>query len=279
MMIETGDSSFHRRIPSPTLARMNRPRNQIPWNKILAIVLFVALIGYVLARPSLERWWGVSLPSLTESSGTTQPERPTADSAPSQSRPTESDPAERTSRETSPEALPDLAPPKTTRKEPAPPAATNSPSKPDPFTVPTAKKPASSGKAAPPKFELKKLGKGDLESPAGLVYSPGPSGEHRVDHVMRHSKDEPSRPQHGVFNGSRDEILKLLDDAYQLIKQNSRQVNKQSDGNRTEYTVRFDRAIGYEGGRSGMRNNFPKVNRLRLVLEDGKYVVTAYPVK
>jgi hypothetical protein len=248
---------------------MNRPRNQIPWNKILAIVLFVAVIGYVLARPTLERWWGVSLPSLTESSGTTETERQAADSAPSQSAPNK----------TTPELQPEIAPPQTTRKEPAPPAATNSPSKPDPFTVPAAKKPASSGKTAPPKFELKKLGKGDLESPAGLIYSPGPQGEHRVDHVMRHSKDEPSRPQHGVFNGSRDEILKLLDDAYQLIKQNSRQVNKQSDGNRTEYTIRFDRAIGYEGGRSGMRNNFPKVNRVRLVLEDGKYVVTAYPVK
>lgn len=263
---------------------MNRSRNQIPWNKILAIVLFVALIGYVLARPTLERWWGVSLPSLTESTGKTQQERPTADSSPSQSRPNESNPAEAspgdtTSSEPTLEALPELAPPQTTRKESASPAATNSPSKPDPFTVPAAEKPTSSGKAAPPKFELRKLGKGDLESPAGLIYSPGPSGEHRVDHVMRHSKDEPSRPQHGVFNGSRDEILKLLDDAYQLIKQNSRQVNKQSEGNRTEYTVRFDRAIGYEGGRSGMRNNFPKVNRLRLVLEDGKYVVTAYPVK
>jgi hypothetical protein len=257
---------------------MKRPRNQIPWNKILAIILFAGLISYVLARPSLERWWGVSLPSLTESAGTTQPERPTADSAPSQSRPTESDPTERTSSETLPEALPELAPAKTDRKDPAPSAATNSPSKPDPFAVP-AKKPTPAGKTAPPKFELKKLGQGDLESPAGLVYSPGPSGEHRVEHVMRHSKDEPGRPQHGVFNGSRDEILKLLDDAYQMIKQNSRQVSKQSEGNRTEYTIRFDRAIGYEGGRSGMRNNFPKVNRVRLVLEDGKYVVTAYPVK
>jgi hypothetical protein len=248
---------------------MNRPRNPIPWNKILAIALFACVIGYVLARPTLERWWGVSLPSLTENLEAPQPERPTADSAPKNDAPGEVTSSTNT----------EQIAPQDTAKETAPPTSTNSSTKTDPFKVPAAKKPTSSPKTAASKFELKKLDKGRLESPAGLIYSPGPQGEHRVDHVMRHSKDEPSRPQHGVFNGSRDEILKLLDDAFQMIKQNSRQVSKQSDGNRTEYTVRFDRAIGYEGGRSGMRNNFPKVNRLRLVLEDGKYVVTAYPVK
>lgn len=248
---------------------MNRPRKPIPWNKIFAIVLFACMIGYVLARPTLERWWGVSLPSLTENLETTQTETSAADSAPRDNPPIEVTSNSKSKR----------LEPQDSLKETAQPTSSNSTTKSDPFSVPATNKPTTAPKTAASKFELKKLDKGRLETPAGLVYSPGPQGEHRVEHVMRHAKDEPSRQQHGVFNGSRDEILKLIDEAFQMIKQNSRQVSKQSDGNRTEYTIRFDRAIGYEGGRSGMKNNFPKVNRLRLVLEDGKYVVTAYPVK
>lgn len=248
---------------------MNRTRNQIPRNKLLAIVLLVGVIGYVLARPSLERWWGISLPSLTETVETTKVSRPATDGFPGQS------PVSTTSDD---QAESDWD------QDPVPPTKSKAPAKPDPFQIPAAKKPTPppktpSPKTPPAQFELKKLERGRLQSPAGLIYSPGPQGEHRVDHVLRHAKDEPGRPKHGVFSGSRDEILQLLDEAFLMINQNSRQVSRQADGDRIEYTIRFDRAIGYEGGRSGMRNNFPRLNRLRLVLEDGNDVVTAYPVQ
>ncbi len=129
------------------------------------------------------------------------------------------------------------------------------------------------------KWEWRQLDRGRLQSPAGLIYGRGPQGEHRVDHVLRHSQDDPGRPVHGVFGGSRDEIFQLLDEAYRLIGQKSKRVTKQVEGDRTEYTIRFDQAIGYEGGRNGQRNNYPKVNLLKLILEDDESVITAYPIR
>lgn len=248
---------------------MNQTSNQVPWNKLLAIVLFVGLIGYVLARPALERWWGIALPSLTEDLKTSQAGPPAA---------------EGTSRSSS-EAPPSSK--QTGRDRPQDPAPANKPNPPgkaDPFEIAPPKKTTNPPKPAPrekgpAKFELKKLEAGRLQSPAGLIYSPGPQGEHRLEHVMQHAKDEPGRSRHGVFVGSQEDILQLIDEAYLLVRRNSRQVSRQADGDRMAYTIRLERAIGYEGGRSGKRNNYPRLSRLRLVLEDGNQVVTAYPVE
>ena len=259
-------------------------RPAISWNKLLAIALFVLLVGYIVGRPTLERWWGIELPSLVETGSSPRPDE-------AGSKRDGGLAAEATERTAPP---PDLA-----GNESAPPSAASQRSNSRPTgTPPAGATPAASGKAKDPfavpprtaskenttpereaKWELRTIDRGRLLSPAGLIYARGPQGEHRVDHVMRHAEDDPNRPQHGVFNGSRDDILQLLDEAYQLIQQNSKRVNKQAEGDRIEYTIRFDRPIGYEGGRSGKRNNNPQVNRLRLVLEDGKSVITAYPVR
>ena len=66
------------------------------------------------------------------------------------------------------------------------------------------------------------IGRTQLQSPAGLIYGMGGGGEHRVDHVMRHAKDDPSRPSHGVFDGDKESILRLIDEAYEMVKGNSR---------------------------------------------------------
>lgn len=267
-------------------------RTEIPWNKLLAIVLLVLLVGYVVARPTLERWWGVELPALVggpdPAANQTGP-NPQAEFGPEQ--PAGERPLELNKRAPSGGAAPATQPtavePRGQRSNPpgggagpAESAAERSGSEKDPFQIP----PRASGKAGKAiesagKWELKPIDRGRLLSPAGLIYARGPQGEHRVDHVMRHAEDDPNRPQHGVFNGSREEILQLIDEAYQLIQQNSKRVNRQSEGDRTEYTIRFDRPIGYEGGRNGKRNSYPQVNRLRLVLEDGTSVITAYPVR
>ena len=64
---------------------------------------------------------------------------------------------------------------------------------------------------------LRSVGGNKFESPEGLLYTMGPRGEHRVDHVLRHGRDMPERPVHSVFDGDRNEILALIDEALSLI--------------------------------------------------------------
>ena len=129
------------------------------------------------------------------------------------------------------------------------------------------------------KFELKELNRNKYESPEGLIYAMGPRGEHRIDHILRHAKDNQSRPVHSVFEGDKDLILRTIDEAYALIKASSNRVRSSREGNRIEYTVDMKRRIGFEGGQKGKRNNFPQLKRLKLILQNENYVVTAYPYR
>ncbi len=106
----------------------------------------------------------------------------------------------------------------------------------------------------------------------------GGGGEHRVDHVMRHAKDDPSRPSHGVFDGDKESILRLIDEAYEMVKGNSKYVKTVPSQGRTEYTISMGRVIGYEGGQKGKRNNHKPLKSIRLIL-DGEQVITAYPYR
>jgi len=123
------------------------------------------------------------------------------------------------------------------------------------------------------------LGRKRLQSPAGLVYGVGPEGENRVDHVLLHAEDDPSRPVHSVFDGTRDEIFETIDQAWLLAKAGGRGVEKSVEDDRTVYTVYMNRTIGYEGGQSGKRKDFPMLNRLRLVIEDNNHLISAYPFR
>ena len=121
--------------------------------------------------------------------------------------------------------------------------------------------------------------KSRLRSPAGLIYGEN-RGEHRVDHVMRHGKDDPSRPVHSVFDGNKDEILRMIDEAYEQVKSNSGRVKKTPDKRlnfRAKYLIDMKRKVGYLGGKRGKRENFPARNKIALVLDNEKFVVTAYP--
>lgn len=135
---------------------------------------------------------------------------------------------------------------------------------------------ASSAKR-PAKF-LVSLGNNKFKSPAGLVYGMGGGGEHRVEHVMRHAKDDASRPSHGVFGGDKESILELLDEAYELIKNQSRYVKSERSRGNTAYTVSMGRVIGFEGGQKGKRSNHKPLKSIRLIL-DGDMVITAYPYR
>ncbi len=118
----------------------------------------------------------------------------------------------------------------------------------------------------------------DLQSPAGLLYGMGGGGEHRLDHVMRHARDDLSRPAHGVFDGDQTTILKLIDEAYQMVKDKSKYVKAESSQGNQEYTISIGRKIGFEGGEKGQRSKNRPLRVLRLIL-DGNRVITAYPFR
>lgn len=129
-----------------------------------------------------------------------------------------------------------------------------------------------------PKFQLRKNGF-VMESPAGLTYYVGNRGENRISHVMRHAEDNLSRPVHGVFSGTEEEIFALIDEAYQLSQAKSRWVEKKVEGDRVVYSVDMRRPIGYKGGKNGKRDGNPELTVLRLVVEKGNRVITAFPYR
>ncbi len=122
--------------------------------------------------------------------------------------------------------------------------------------------------------------RGSKISPAGLEYTRTGHGEHRTDHVLRHAVDIPDRQgSHGVFAvDSDEEVFALIDEAYELIKQDSDRVDKEpsrGDGKQA-YVVDMKRKIGFRGGQSGRRSGNPPLTRIKLVLADNR-VITAYP--
>lgn len=118
-----------------------------------------------------------------------------------------------------------------------------------------------------------------LVSPAGLVYRSGSAHGHRLKHVIQHAQEDLSKPIHGVFIGSQTDILRLIDEAYELSQQRGPpDVEQKQERGRTVITVNLKRKIGYTGGEAGQRDDQPPCRKLKLVLED-KNVITAYPVK
>ena len=124
---------------------------------------------------------------------------------------------------------------------------------------------------------LEPAGGKNLKSPAGLIYTGGKS-EHRSDHVLRHASDIPDRAgSHGVFDANGDDVFRLVDEAYGLVKRNSLQVKTTpAENGKTEYVIDLHRKIGYLGGKTGNRKNNPSLERVKLILADDR-VITAYP--
>ena len=115
-------------------------------------------------------------------------------------------------------------------------------------------------------------------SPAGLLYTPGSQEGHRLKHVEKHTRDEPSRPgSHGVFDGGMEAAVKFIDQAYERAKSGKSGVTTEEEDGRTVYTVSMGTRVGYVGGRDGNRKNKPMARRIRLVL-DGNRVITAFPL-
>ncbi len=180
------------------------------------------------------------------------------------------------SKTTSPKAdptKPPLAKPTTNvASQPATPPLPNKTTSPPPKpTRPTTTTPPAEPEQ-PKLGVLTPAGRGRFESTAGLVYS-----QYRIDHVMEHSRDDPDKPSHGVFDGAKDEIFALIDEAYELAKKKGPpQVVIADEGDRTTYTVNLNRKIGHGGGQSGNRRRNPPLKFVKIVLE-GDEVITAFP--
>lgn len=126
---------------------------------------------------------------------------------------------------------------------------------------------------------LEEVGRGAYRTPAGLRYTRGSEHGHRIAHVLAHSVDEPNQPgQHGVFDESDPaSLLLLIDEAYeQALSGKSTKSKKEED--RIVYNVDLNRRIGYVGGTSGKRRDYPSANGMRLVIE-GDRLITAFPVR
>ena len=118
----------------------------------------------------------------------------------------------------------------------------------------------------------------NLRSPAGLIYGMGRGGEHRTEHVLRHAHDQPDRRgNHGVFNAKGDDVFRLIDEAYELVKSGSRQVKSENSRGNMAHVIDMKRKIGFKGGQSGKRAGYPSLYKIKLILADGNRVITAYP--
>lgn len=133
-------------------------------------------------------------------------------------------------------------------------------------------------KSPPALGELREVRNLVFESTAGLRYVPGSADSHRLKHVMQHAKDDLSKSKHGVFEGAEDEILAVIDKAYEEAKKGGKDVRKSQQDERTVYIVNLGRKIGYVGGSFGKRDGNPDCHYLQLVLED-ENVITAYPTR
>ena len=126
---------------------------------------------------------------------------------------------------------------------------------------------------------LREIRRNVFESTAGLHYVPGSADDHRLRHVMQHAEDDLTKPIHGVFEGDRDQILAVIDEAWQKAGKADSDVRSEKQNDRRIYTVNLRRRIGYMGGSEGERKSNPECRYVRLVLENQNIVVTAYPVK
>ena len=98
--------------------------------------------------------------------------------------------------------------------------------------------------------------------------------------MLHHTKDDRSKPVHGVFTVDAKDIFPMIDEAYKLVKAKSRKVLKtkpESGTDKIAYDVEMDRKIGYKGGRTGSKDKHLTV--LRLVLDKGIRVITAFPAR
>lgn len=229
------------------------------------IAIAILLGGYSLLRPTINEATGLNLPGLPATQVVDTPadqmaDKPLADASVKSERPTS--PNGKTSPDVKATSEPLVSKMNGSGNGTPPPAETNA--------APAADKDLKYGL-------LRKVGRERYLSPAGVLYTPGSAEGHRLEHLRRHTQDDPGRPgKHGVFDGDMEGTLATIDKAYEKAQTNQR-TTKEVDGDRTIYTVDMGKRVGYVGGRDGNRSRKPMARRVKLVLE-GNRLITAYPL-
>jgi hypothetical protein len=115
-----------------------------------------------------------------------------------------------------------------------------------------------------------------------LRYGPdtGPSPHaNRVQHVQHHALDDLTRNRHEVFNTQHQDVLEIVDEAWLSAQRGGSHVQVTTQVNRMIYDVDMGRPIGYAGGQEGATLGNPVLSRVRIIVQNGNEVVTAYPVQ
>ncbi len=224
----------------------DRAKERKPNYRQRVVIGFVILAAiYHFSRPTLEKWFNTSLPSITQD-GDQQANNAGTDFKYDVS-------------------LPESNPNKNDLKQ-------GSGSRDSQVKNTPANNNLSPGQAA--RNWLKEIGRKQYKSPAGLVYGSGQ--EHRIEHVLLHCKDDISKPTHGVFVGDAVEVMQLIDEAYELAKSGSSKSDSEKSGDKMTHTVSMGRVIGHTGGKKAKRNGRKELKRIKLVLADNR-VITAFP--
>ncbi len=117
---------------------------------------------------------------------------------------------------------------------------------------------------------------GSYSSPGGLVYAADLSYGNRAAHVLAHTEDSGEKASQGVFTVLKEEIFPLIDQAWAQASQDLDAYLAEDQGKRMAYEIPMGRVIGYVGGQEEQGQ---PASTLRLVIQEGNQVVTAFPVE
>jgi hypothetical protein len=128
---------------------------------------------------------------------------------------------------------------------------------------------------------LRSVGENLWESAAGLLYGEDQAFGNRVQHVLNHAADLPTRETHGVFDAGRRGALSVVDEAWQKVLREGGSVDVviSQQGNRTRYEVNMNRRVGYVGGQTGAAAGHPEARRIAIVVQNLRDIVTAFPIQ
>jgi hypothetical protein len=122
---------------------------------------------------------------------------------------------------------------------------------------------------------LKRQPDGTYLSPGGLRYGTDVSYGNRAAHVLDHLAESGEKASQGVYTVGRDEVFPLIDEAFARIREDPDRYHAEDQGKRAVYDVPMGREVGYVGGQEGSQ---ARVSTLRVVLQGGDELVTAFPI-
>ncbi len=242
-----------------------------PWPRLVTLII---VVGFLLLRPKLEGWLNGNsssdVPSVTDAQ--VADSRQTVDADSKQLDASEPPPGSNADEVSSDEASSPTAEDKNASKKKTPPS--------DPGKPVSSKGDSKGGGSETPSLgQLSEIQPDVFESTAGLIYGKGSEDGHRLKHIMKHAEDSPTKKVHGVFDGERDQILAMIDDAWTRHQKNDSTVRSSLQNNRIVITAKMKERIGYVGGEEGERKGHPECRYLRIVIDKPNRIVTAYPVQ